>query len=590
MIRRYYEEEMRYLHEAGKVFAETHPEQARYLNVDSIADRDPYVERLFEGFAFLAGRIREQLDDELPQYTESLCKLLYPHFIKPIPACSIVEFKPKMGEVQGATLLKKGTEVRSAPAGEERAVCRFVTTQDVRLLPLSLGEAELSWAADGTTSVSLTFQLEGGADYQSLQLSPLRLHFNAAPTVASLMHLFFTRHVTKVVFRRGKDHPDQAFNENDSVTLYGQQWVRPGGLAEEEGLLPYGANAFTGFRLLQEYFAFRRKFWCIDLFGFERYRPASSSATFQVDIFFDRSYPDDQRFKGENIRLFCSPVVNLFEMDAEPIRVDHQTFEYRVVAGTRYRKSIQVYDVLRGVGMEEKTGHRHEYLPFFSFEHTKTDDQRYFTSTSRIGATDRYETYIALDSAEDVDNLVTESLSLDLRCTNGSLPREKLQERMINQLAPDVPKIAQPTNLTVPTLILYPPTKRRKDFFWRMISHWSFNYQTLASREAFAGLLALYDWTDTDANPRRIAGLRNVTWASKEMMYRGGVLRGAEITLQIQEGHFADEGDVCLFGLVMSTFFSMYATLNSFVHLTIEMMPSGKRYQWQPKKGTRPIL
>src|SRR5690606_38985717 len=60
MSRRYFEEEMRYLHEAGKAFAQAYPEQARYLNVDSVTDRDPYVERLFEGFAFLTGRIRER--------------------------------------------------------------------------------------------------------------------------------------------------------------------------------------------------------------------------------------------------------------------------------------------------------------------------------------------------------------------------------------------------------------------------------------------------------------------------------------------------------------------------------------------------
>ena len=591
MIRDYFEKEMRYLTEAGKVFAETHPELARYLKIDSIAaDRDPYVERLFEGFAFLTGRIREQLDDELHQYTEGLCTLLYPHFLKPIPALSIVEFKPLSGKVPSTKVLKKGTEVRSEEVGEEQAQCRFVTTQEVHLHPLSLQDVTLNWASDGTTRVTLLFQLEGGAIYENLDLSPLRLHFTAAPmdTIASLMHLFFTRHVEKVCIGPVEGPGPAASTMH---TLPGQRWITPGGLADDEGLLPYTLPSFTGFRLLQEYLAFRRKFWCIDLHGLEQFRPAEAIEEFQVDIFFDRTYPEDQRFKPEDLRLYCTPVVNIFQMDAEPLRVDHQTVEYRVLPSTRYRKSIHVYDIEHVLGIEDMTGKRHEYLPYFSFRHTKAPELRYFTETSRIGPTDHYETYVVLDSGEDDPSvLAVESLSLDLRCTNGSLPKERLQKGMINQLAPEVAKVATPVNLIQPSLILYPPTKRQRDFFWKMISHWSFNYQTVASKEALTGLLALYDWTDTQANPRRIAGIHKVKWTPKEVMHRGGILRGVEVTLHIQEGHFADEGDLCLFGLVMSRFLTMYATLNSVVHLTIEMIPSGSKYQWQPKHGTQPIL
>ena len=72
MIEKYYEEELRYLYESGTEFAKAHPDRAQFLNIDSVGDRDPYVERLFEGFAFLAARIREKLDDSFPQLTEGI--------------------------------------------------------------------------------------------------------------------------------------------------------------------------------------------------------------------------------------------------------------------------------------------------------------------------------------------------------------------------------------------------------------------------------------------------------------------------------------------------------------------------------------
>jgi type VI secretion system protein ImpG len=585
MLRNYYEDEMHYLHEAGKEFAKAHPEQAKYLNVESVADRDPYVERLFEGFAFLTGRIREWLDDELPEYTESLFGLLWPHFLKPVPALSILSFQPKPGFIQETTLFKRGTEVRSSPVGKESAICRFTTTQDVQLQPMNLLDTTINWPADGTTNVVLHFGLDRGVDFQTLELSPLRLFFHAEPTVASMMYLFFTRHVAKVIVR--SEDKDNAVCE-----LAGQKWVQPGGLTEKEGLLPYSRYSFSGFRLLQEYLSFRQKFWFVDLFGLEKFSPPPKATEFQVQVYFDRLFPENKRFKSDNIRLYCTPIVNLFTTDAEPVRVDHLVSEYRVIASARQPDSSEVYNIEEMLGVEEATGKRHTYVPYNSYKHVEGNNEnpRYFTSTTRIGPTERFETYISLHGFDPTsEKLAVETLSPKISCTNSSLPHEKIQERMITQPSPDFADIATFENLTQPTLDLHPPIHRHKDFFWKLISHLSLNHMSIATSEALVSVLELYDWTTTDANKRRISGIRDVSWAPKESVYRGAVIRGAEVTIEVQDGHFADEGDLYLFGAVMSEFFSLYATINSFVHLTLISMPSGKSYQWQPN-GKMPII
>ena len=82
-----------------------------------------------------------------------------------------------------------------------------------------------------------------------------------------------------------------------------------------------------------------------------------------------------------------------------------------------------------------------------------------------------------------------------------------------------------------------------------------------------------------------IAGLRNVSWKPKEILYRSAVIRGAEVTVEVQDGHFADEGDICLFGLVLSEFFAAYATINSFVHLHIVTKPSETTITGNHAKG-----
>jgi type VI secretion system protein ImpG len=127
---RYYDAEMRYLLEAGEEFARAHPEQAAMLNLDKAGARDPYVERLFEGFAFLMGRLREKLDDDLPELTEGLVSLLWPHYLRTIPSMSVVEFTPDWREMKEQMRIVKGFEVNSRPIGEKGTRCRYTTTKD----------------------------------------------------------------------------------------------------------------------------------------------------------------------------------------------------------------------------------------------------------------------------------------------------------------------------------------------------------------------------------------------------------------------------------------------------------------------------
>ena len=60
----YYNRELSYLRELGGEFARQFPKIAGRLGLDSFECADPYVERLLEGFAFLAARVQLKIDAE----------------------------------------------------------------------------------------------------------------------------------------------------------------------------------------------------------------------------------------------------------------------------------------------------------------------------------------------------------------------------------------------------------------------------------------------------------------------------------------------------------------------------------------------
>jgi type VI secretion system protein ImpG len=583
MIEHYFEDEMRYLQEAGKAFAEVHPDRARYLNVDSLTDRDPHVERLFEGVAFLTARVREQLDDELPQYTEGLLRLMHPHLVRPVPSFSVLEFTPRPGMLQETTVFEPGVEVQSRPVSSGEDVptpCRFTTTAPVTLQPIELTGVRLEWPDAESSTAVLTFSVDRNADLRALDLARLRLYFYADPTDASRMHLYFTRHVAGLTVSAG----------GQEVHRHGQRWVTPVGLDADERLLPSSPYSLSGYQLLQEYFCFRPKFWFVDLGGLDALREMPEADTFTVRVHFNRAYPEKWAFGEQNLRLHCTPVANLFQTDATPVRVTHRASEYRVYGDVRRPRTMPVYDVRRVVGTESATGRRHEYEPFLSFSRDRSGT-RVFSETSRIGPSGSYETYVSVGGwGASVERLTEETLTMEVRCTNGNLPREELREGDVTQPGPGYVNVASFRNLTQPSRELLPPLDRHPDLFWMLVSHLALNRTSVLSVEALTNTLRLYDWANTAGTRRRIDGIRSVDWVPSEMLDRGSIRRGAEVRLEVEDGHFADEGDLCLFGNVLHRFLSTYATINTFVRLTVTTHPSARTVSWNPLDGSLPLL
>ncbi|XJG70878.1 type VI secretion system baseplate subunit TssF [Escherichia coli] len=121
------------------------------MNLDKPGACDPSVERLFEGFAFLMGRLREKLDDDLPELTEGLVSLLCTALYADYPvAGTIVEFSPDWRSLRQAEILAEGFSVLSRPVGPHKTACQYRATRDVLLQPLHLADARLHTESDGT--------------------------------------------------------------------------------------------------------------------------------------------------------------------------------------------------------------------------------------------------------------------------------------------------------------------------------------------------------------------------------------------------------------------------------------------------------
>lgn len=584
-VLRYYEAEMRYLREAGREFARAHPDRARMLNLDRVGDRDPYVERLYEGFAFLTGRIAQKLDDELPELTEGLVSLLWPHYLRMIPSLSILEIAAASETLQQSERIEAGMEVRSSAIEPAGISCLYRTTQPVTLHPIRIEEAGPFVREDGRSAIRLRFAIERSARLASVDLSRLRLYLNADLPVAFAMHLALTRKVSRVRWRvPGIDDGTPAPLPRVHFEM--------AGFAPEDRLWPKADAVFSGYQLLLEYFTFREKFLFVDLVGLDVTQLPERATGFEIEVELSEAYPADLQFDVENVRLFCTPIINLFELDAEPIHVNHHDTEYRVVPSVHESEHVETYSVDAVESFDHRSAVRHAYMPFATFRHRggmlrHEAPERYYHSRVRQGVRGLFDTWLILGGHawDDAEALVEETLSLRVTGCNGMLPRRALRDSTIGTLVSSAPNIRGARNLTAPTLPVYPPVNDR--FQWRVLSHLAPNFLSLMDAEVLRGTLALYDWTDDELNRRRLAGIQQVREELLEEVRGGGLERGVGIEVTLDSQAFAGEGDIHLFGELLHRFFALYAEINLFTRLTIVSWPSGRRIEWPRSHAER---
>ncbi|UDJ83968.1 type VI secretion system baseplate subunit TssF [Kosakonia oryzae] len=574
---RYYEAEMRYLREAGKEFACAHPDRAAMLNLDKTGARDPYVERLFEGFAFLMGRLREKLDDDLPELTEGLVSLLWPHYMRTIPSLSVVAFDPEWQHLKQAEILPEGFAVLSRPVGPDKTVCQYRTTRDITLQPIYLADARLQTETDGRAAIRLRFECGSKVDWAKSGIDKVALYLDAERPVASALHLALTRRVHAMYARHAATHTGR-------IRFNG--WCKPMGFEDNERLWPKGDAAFSGYQLLLEYFSFRQKFMFVELRGLELAGLNPNTTWFEIDIVLDGGWPSDMPFATENFRLHCSPVINLFTLEADPLTIDPLENEYLLRPLRVQDGHTEIYSV-DNIHGAVKNG-KHPYVPFTSFRHRggmmrHDAPERYFHTRVKRGPSGLYDTWLILGGRSfEMDQLSEkpESLSMRITCTNGQIPRKALESTLLDRVVKAGKVAVKVLNLSAPSLPLYPPANDR--FHWRVMSHLGSSFLSMMDNpEVLRGTLALYDWTDDEMNRRRLEAIVAVKHTLVRRFERGFMLRGVEIEVTLNADNFAGEGDVNLFGEMLHRFFALYADIHLFNQLTLVLQPTGKRLRWK---------
>jgi len=577
MFNRYFQQEISNLRDLAAEFAKAHPALAPMLEGQSA---DPDVERLLEGVAFLTGLLREKIDDEFPEIIQGLMQLIFPHYLRPIPATTIIAFNPKPNLKQPYTV-PAGVKLASNPI--DGTQCIFQTCYEVEAHPLKLKAAFFDQMPGQPPLITLAFKLTG-MDLSRWTPTRLRLHLaKEYPDAANIFYLLIRclRSITLASVEGGSScvlEPDQ---------------LRPVGFTEEEGMLPYPSHSFPGYRIIQEYFILPHKYLFIDINGFDRWTNRGNGAEFKIIFEFKELPFPPPKITGDNFVLFATPAVNVFEHDADPISLDHRRNEYRVRPSGQNKAHYQVYSVDKVSGYRQGTVKAREYEPFEMFQTESRDHPIYHVSFKRSPVGNTIDALLSFTYPDKGETPAPETLSIAITCTNGELA-ERLQVGDISQPTSNSPELLEFKNIRPPTASVLPPLG--STLLWRFLSLYSLNYLSLARADNIKALLKLYifsesrDQTATYTNNRRVEGISAVDVRREDRLVMGYLMRGQEIVLKAHSDHFASDGDLFIFGSVLENFFGCYASINSFTNFRIEEVLKGDIYKWPARIGDRPLI
>lgn len=629
----HYNRELGYLRELGSEFAREYPAVAGRLGMDQFECADPFVERLLEGFAFLAARVHRRLDSEFPQLTRGLLQSLYPHYTRPIPAAAIVQFHPDPdeGSLVDGYRMERGSRLQGPTSNACPTPCRFETTADLDLWPVRIVDVELVERGTATqrplpasldsasirSGLRITLETTGGIEMAAVRMDRLPIHLRGGEIAHELLELLVAHTTTIAVGQTGTQHWQPL----------AASAISAGGFAPEEAMLPHEPRSFSGYRLLQEYFLLPDKFLFVEIQGLSAAIAATQGTQLEIVIGFDTVKRElNGRLAKEHLALHCVPAINLFKKRGDRIQVSQAKFEHQLLVDRSRPMDFEIWSVEELHGHGKTATQEVEFLPLYAPPTNMAARQQhaaYYTLDRRprqpstnqreYGHRSPYlgtEVFVTLtDAAQTPSQLPIRQLSSTVYCSNRDLAMIKPSAGWRDAFTLDGPgPVASVTCLNGPTIPRLPMTTEDGETCWRLVNHLTSNFISLCDRtrqqassheEAeppgrtaaalLRQMLYLYCPADLPATRRQVDGILSVSnqAVTRQLPFAGPIVHGRGVHLEVELDEAAFEGGgAFLMGAVLDQFMARFVSLNSFTQTSVRTPARGHVHRWPVRTGT----
>jgi len=622
---RLYSDELTHLREVGAEFAREFPKIASRLGLEGMEVTDPYVERLLEGFAFLAARVQLKLESEQPRLIAHLLEATYPNFLAPVPSMMVARFgiDPADPNLVKGHAVPRGSAIVSELARGQDTRCEFRSAHEVTLWPVELVDAQyFSYASDlplarlpgaqgARGGLRIRLRSGGGALFSQLGMDRLSFFISAPDDLAFRLHELVLAAASGTWVRaEGIDDAARQWRGADSV--------RPLGFAAGEALLPESLRAFSGYRLLQEGAAMPQRLLFFEIGSLAERLAGAACDEIELVVFLQRGDPAlEALVDAKSLALFCTPAINLFHKRLDRIQLGPGAWEYHVVPDRTRPMDYEVHSIATVTGYGTGRVAQQDFLPLYASFHEESaasrEDAHGFYTVRREprllsprqkqhGSRSSYigeEVYLSLvDPRHAPYREDVRQLSVAAWVSNRDLPT--LLANGPSGGAGSPWRLESPGPVMRVDVLRGPtrPVTRRPvgELGWQLVSHLTLNHLSLVGETpahaaaALRTMLQLYAPPEDAAWARLVEGVRALQARSvvRRLPFQGPLTFGTGVELVLELDELAFQGSSAFaFASVLERFFARHAAINSFTQLTLRTPQRGDVMRWPPRIGSR---
>jgi type VI secretion system protein ImpG len=324
--------------------------------------------------------------------------------------------------------------------------------------------------------------------------------------------------------------------------------------------LPTTSRENAAYKIITEFNAFPKKFMFFKIVF--KIQPKN-----QIIIPF--SCNKDIFLKKNNLLLNCTPAINLFEKNSEPLNINQKDTSYTIKADNNLGKNIEIYSVLSVEDTQFNSNKK--YLPYFECNHFLDDDkQNIFWIMQRYKSKNLKQNenkILFIDNSGGFEKSVLYAKLLCLQKNANALDAN--ENWNINSANINLKCV----NLDKPTEYIPPISSSRTQ--WRLISHLAVNHFGIEGEQGLnyiKELLSIYNIQNHN-NASVISCLKSLEYASSMVYEDMCMLPKAQITL-VADSHKSSK--VFLLARVLGAFFGKTLSFNTKIDLELRKFENNK--------------
>ena len=561
-LRRLFEQEMRALQEEGADFAKDFPEAARFLDFERLDERDPYVERLTESFAFLTARVREALSTQQDGLTQHLLELVAPDLDQPLPSVAVVEFIPR-SDFSEATLLPVGSEVvTTASTGGVKSPFVLLNPVAIDLVALTSARLEITETNQNILELELvkTSQNKGAPWPETLPLFLL----GDSPVVWAVRFGLLRRLAKIQVFlaENWVDAPEIALERLDQPS-YASQRGLPSPLAQ-----------------LRDFLCADERFRFVSLSGFGS---LTGHPSLRLRLHFQGALPRGmaRAITKDLFRLHTGVFVNRFVSSCQALAWDHSQPMMVVQANGGSQREIMEVVSVEGLTATQPP-RRISYRKFANYRHDS--GHAHYQMVRTINRKGNAVVGLSLGTTGSPDALESQYLAIQAICSDGEHPHDNLQPGDLNSLAMDSPPRVGVSGLTRPTSSFRPP--ELADPRSRLLAFSAGHFDGWLDAPRLKDALRHVMWDPAESKRTLIEAIQDVTSENGHIFVKGVAWRQMVTTIRLRDTTCTPDtwerlGVIDAFGSVLLKLIQEETPIGSRTRLRILVDPAGVVLEWE---------